>query len=266
MNQKKLAGTLSMLPATLAATASADAQPPCCPVIELRQYEMHPGQREALVSLFEDKFIEGQEEVGISVVGQFRDVRRANGFTWVRGFASMDARKKALGDFYYGPLWQANRDAANATLKDNDNVLLLRPASANSGFATAGIARPARGAAAAGGFVVATIYYFEAGPEARFINHFTHEIMPVVERAGARIIGRFVSEKSPNTFERLPVRENDNVFVWFGTFADRAAYHKHVQSLNADPGWAVHASYLAGATIRAPEILLLEPTPRSLVR
>lgn len=39
----------------------------------------------------------------------------------------MDARKAALEAFYYGPVWKRHGPAANATMLDSDNVLLLRP-------------------------------------------------------------------------------------------------------------------------------------------
>ena len=42
------------------------------PILELRQYTLHPGQRDALISLFEEHFLEGQRAVGIRVDGQFR--------------------------------------------------------------------------------------------------------------------------------------------------------------------------------------------------
>lgn len=225
----------------------------CCPIIELRQYTLYPGKRDTLVSLFEEKFIESQEEAGMTIAGQFYDLGDANRFVWVRGFDSMPARKKALEDFYHGTLWQANRDAANATLEDNDNVLLLRPASPGSGFAL-DFPRPAGGAPRR--LVVATIYYFEQEASAGFIDRFDRELLPLAQKHGAQVLARYVSEKSPNTFARLPVRENDNVFVWFAAFDDRPAYDR----------------YLAGAPSgqwqfqRAPETLLLDPSPRSQVR
>jgi hypothetical protein len=46
----------------------------------------------------------------------------------------MTSRAKALTDFYSGPVWKAHREAANATMIDSDNVLLLRPAVPTSGF------------------------------------------------------------------------------------------------------------------------------------
>lgn len=38
----------------------------------------------------------------------------------------MAERARALHAFYYGPVWQAHREAANATMLDKDDVLLLR--------------------------------------------------------------------------------------------------------------------------------------------
>ncbi|HZW91216.1 MAG TPA: NIPSNAP family protein, partial [Myxococcaceae bacterium] len=97
-----------------------------CSVVELRQYTLHPGQRETLVSLFEREFIEPQEAVGIRVLGQFEDLDAPDRFVWFRGFASMDARREALTRFYGGKVWAWHRDAANATMVDSDDVLLLR--------------------------------------------------------------------------------------------------------------------------------------------
>ena len=47
-----------------------------CSVIELRQYMLHPGQRDALIELFDREFVETQEAVGMRVIGQFRDLGR----------------------------------------------------------------------------------------------------------------------------------------------------------------------------------------------
>ena len=40
----------------------------CCPVVELRQYVLHPGMRDALVTLFDRELVEPQEELGIQVI------------------------------------------------------------------------------------------------------------------------------------------------------------------------------------------------------
>src|SRR5258705_1797913 len=106
----------------------------CCPVVELRQYTLVPGARETLIELFEREFTETQEATGMTVIGQFRDLNNPDRFVWLRGFSDMDARAAQLQTFYSGPVWKTHRDAANATMIDSDNVLLLRPASPTSGF------------------------------------------------------------------------------------------------------------------------------------
>ena len=105
-----------------------------CPIVELRQYTLHPGGREVLIDLFDREFVEPQEDLGMAVLGQFRDLDRPDRFVWLRGFVDMDARAEALGRFYGGPVWAAHRDVANATMIDFDDVLLLCPVAADAGF------------------------------------------------------------------------------------------------------------------------------------
>src|SRR5438105_9828515 len=90
----------------------------CCPVVELRQYTLHPGKRDILIDLFDREFIEPQEALGITVVGQFRDVDDPDRFVWLRGFRDMVSRAKALQEFYSGPVWKTHRESANATMID----------------------------------------------------------------------------------------------------------------------------------------------------
>ena len=48
------------------------------------------------------------------------------------------------------------------------------------------------------------------------------------------MLASFITETYPNTFPRLPVREDANVFVWFSHFPDREAYEK-AAALPIDP-------------------------------
>src|SRR6516225_3998362 len=98
------------------------------PVVEFRQYTLHPGRRDDLIGLFERELIEPQEAAGMALVGQFRDADDPDRFVWLRGFPDMKTRAEALGRFYYGPVWKKHSAEANATMIDSDNVLLLRPA------------------------------------------------------------------------------------------------------------------------------------------
>jgi quinol monooxygenase YgiN len=174
-------------------------------VLELRQYTLHPGQRDTLIDLFEREFVETQEAVGIRLLGLFRDLDDPDRFVWLRGFTDMATRAEALNAFYTGPAWLAHRDAANATMIDSDNVLLLRP---TSEFASAG-----------GAIVIATTYSLPRSIDAaRFMEFFAREIQPILVDAGGTVLLTCVSEHASNTFPRLPVREGENVFVWLAGF------------------------------------------------
>src|SRR5688572_25580775 len=58
----------------------------CCPITELRQYTLHPGKRDTLIDLFDREFVETQEAVGMTLIGQFRDLDKPDRFVWLRGF------------------------------------------------------------------------------------------------------------------------------------------------------------------------------------
>jgi hypothetical protein len=95
---------------------------------------LHPRKRDVLIDLFDREFVESQEALGMKVIGQFRDLDNPNRFVWLRGFRDMPSRAQSLKDFYGGPVWKAHREAANATMIDSDNVLLLHPATPTSAF------------------------------------------------------------------------------------------------------------------------------------
>jgi quinol monooxygenase YgiN len=246
-----------------------DAQPPqtCCPIVELRQYTLHPGQRDVLIDLFDREFVESQEALGMKIIGQFRDLDNPNRFVWLRGFRDMPSRAQALKDFYGGPVWKAHREAANATMIDSDNVLLLHPATPTSGFSLGNKERPRVGASEARSeLIVGTIYYFDAPVDAGFVQPFEKSVKPAVADVGASVLAYFVTEHSENTFPALPVREGENVFVWFARFNDQAAYEGHIAALTQFSRWRDEISKeLARRLKREPDILKLSPTTRSLL-
>jgi quinol monooxygenase YgiN len=246
-----------------------DARPPqtCCPIVELRQYTLHPGKRDVLIDLFDREFVESQEALGMKIIGQFRDLDNPNRFVWLRGFRDMPSRAQALKDFYGGPVWKAHREAANAIMIDSDNVLLLHPATPPSAFSFENKERPRAGAnEARSELVVATMYYFDAPVDTGFVEFFEKTVKPAVICSGATVLAYFVTEHSENTFPALPVREGENVFVWFARFNDAAAYERHIAALTQYPRRRDQISKeLARRLKREPEILKLSPTTRSLL-
>jgi quinol monooxygenase YgiN len=242
------------------------AEATCCPVAELRQYTLHPGRRDELIALFEREFVESQEAAGMQLLGQFRDLDAPERFVWLRGFPDIQARARALAAFYDGPVWRAHRDAANATMVDSDNVLLLRPAAPASGFVLARDRSAADAPLRAAGLVVATLYAFDAEVDLDFLDFFARELRPAFAAAGAPCIASFVTETAANTFPRLPVREGEHVFAWFARFRDEAAHAAYRAALVAQPRWRELAVALGRHLQGPPEVLRLAPTPRSRLR
>jgi hypothetical protein len=233
-------------------------------VIELRQYTLHPGKRDVLIDIFDRNFVEGQEAEGMRIIGQFRDLDNPDHFVWLRSFSDMPARATSLNGFYFGPVWQSHRNDANPTMIDSDNVLLLRPARAGTGFPAVDATLPPRDAQGAGkGLVVASIVYLRSTTPGEFVDFFEKELKPEWEKAGMPVVAELATETSPNNFQKLPVREGERVFIWFTTFEDSAAYDKQRRALAASVEWRVLRGKLSLWTYQPVETLRLEPTARS---
>jgi hypothetical protein len=204
----------------------------------------------------------------MKVVGQFRDLDDPNSFVWLRSFPDMQTRVRALQAFYGGPVWKEHRAAANATMIDSSNVLLLRPAPSGWGFSVDGNERPARGATRRStAIVVAVVYHLETAAKDEVPDFFERTLKPVVAEAGASVLGSYATEPSANNFPALPVREGEPVFVWFSGFSSAVAYERHLAALARSRRWRDAASGpLAGFLSRPPEVLRLSPTARSLLR
>ncbi|MET8624790.1 NIPSNAP family protein [Kitasatospora sp. NPDC004669] len=174
-------------------------------IVELRQYTLHPGARETLIELFEREFVTGQQAVGITVGGRFRDLDDPNRFVWLRAFPDMAERRRSLEAFYGGPIWREHRDAANATMVDSDDVLLL----CGPGFS------PAPGTHE----VLATIC--RPADAAAFDAYAACHLGP--DHALQR------TEHAENDFPQLPVRAGEDVRVWFGPAEPPPWSHQHLR-------------------------------------
>lgn len=250
----------------------------CCPILELRQYTLHPGQRDVLISLFETEFVETQEAVGMRVVGQFRDLDDPDRFVWIRGFRDMSSRAEALDTFYgRGPVWKQHREAANATMIDSDDVLLLKPVDDRSGFPMPGFAEdgsipeggrpPVNTTELPASLIAATIYHRIDSPDDEFVRFFDESVRPVMADTGAEPLARLQTETSENTYPALPVRTGVNVFVWFARFTDQQEQRDHHERLARSTEWTeVVLPELSKRLASPPARLRLAPTARSLLR
>lgn len=158
-------------------------------LVELRRYRLHPGRREDLISMFARVFADALEADGTQVLGEFRDEDEPDHFVWLRGFPSdsPEERAAALDRFYGGPVWAKHREAANATMVDSDDVLLLRPLTP---FRTA-----------KRGPVALTVALLDAPPPTDQLPE------------GEGMIAVLVTAGVPNLFPGLPVRD-EHAMVW----------------------------------------------------
>jgi hypothetical protein len=175
---------------------------PCCSVVELRQYTTHPGQRDVLIELFDEHLVQPQQDVGMHIIGQFRDLDEPDAFVWLRGYRSMAERRRALADFYYGPVWRQHSSAANQTMIDSDDVLLLQPDAATQ----RALHRPAADGSA--------IYTLVVGP---------------APQPGARTAA-FGTLHVANDFPALPVRTDYSGPVHLTAHPDEAAARDHADA------------------------------------
>ncbi|HTU69016.1 MAG TPA: NIPSNAP family protein [Candidatus Baltobacteraceae bacterium] len=214
-------------------------------VVELRRYLMRPGRRDELIELFERAFIESQEACGMRVIGHYRVAGDPDTYLWFREFPDMRSRREALEAFYdRSHAWLSNRDAANATLLDSDNVLLLRPAREKSGFDVSGLTR------AQGGehmrFAALSIAMLPGAADTAYVRSFEDEVLPKLREAAERV-AYFVTEAAANDF-RLPVRSGEHAFVAIGRARNAKQIEAWRQAFGDGPA----------------EHLRLEPASRSL--
>jgi hypothetical protein len=228
-------------------------------VVELRRYALRAGQRDTLIDLFE-RLIEPQEDTGMAVLGQFTDLDDPDSFVWLRGFSDMDARRKALTAFYEGPVWRTHRDAANATMLDSDNVLLLEPARDDSRLSLLGH-RPGPGATASGsGVVVAGIHYLEPGAGLAARDAFERQAVPTLATITGSLLAYFSTHPAENDYPALPVRD-ENVLVWLVGFTNADFLEEAWSDIRS-----VHRIVAERVAAKGPaELLRLAPTTRSLV-
>lgn len=239
----------------------------CSRVLELRQYTLHPDQREVLIDLFDREFVETQEELGMSIVGQFRDLDDPDRFVWLRGFADMRSRLAALSEFYGGPVWAEHRALANATMMNSDDVLLLRPIPPDCEFpAVEEPRRPVGSTKRPRSLIVATVLSLAEPVGQALLDLFTRRVEPLLTRAGSPRLLALQTEPARNTYPALPVREDEHFLVQLARYDDVDAHTAHLQRLSRSPEWEEVQRALHSHLIAPSRHLRLQPTARSLLQ
>jgi hypothetical protein len=216
-------------------------------VFEFRNYRLRPGGRQRFETLFEREFVESQEALGSLAAGTFRVLGDPDRFVWIRCFETMESRARALDGFYTSALWRRHRDAANAEIRDSDNVLQLNCV---AGGMSVDVRRraPVGVKAEPRAWFLATTYFVAPGDLPRFAKLYER-----AEPWQGELVASFVTDPRPNSYPRLPVR-NDSVFL---------ALSRHTAPPAAEALLTPQLEMLMQAP---PHLLRLRPTPRSLIQ
>jgi NIPSNAP len=231
-------------------------------VIELRRYTIKEGEREHFAQYFDTYFPEAIEQAGMLVFGEFFERDNPVGFTWLRGYHSMDGRAIANAEFYFGPVWKEYKATMNNLLRDTDNVLLLRPLSPERGVMVLPMVDPVLEPSGAQGHVVAQIFPLKTDSVDAFVR-LAESKFAAYKTAGIREAGMLVTLDVPNNFPQLSFRTDGPFLVWLGIVKDDDALESRFNPLARS---AVQSLSATGLLRGDPETVILDPTRRSRLR
>jgi hypothetical protein len=231
-------------------------------VIEFRRYTTKQGERNHFALYFENYFPEAFEQLGAIVFGQFLERENHSGFTWLRGFKSMEAQAIVNSAFYYGSLWKEHGKTMNVRVNDTDNVMLLRPIRPGRGIMVLPAVDPVMETDGAQGVVVAQIFAVQAEKVDSF-GAKAEEVFARYRVAGVREAGLLVTLDAPNNFPQLPVRTDGPYLVWIGIIKNNLVLDTVFRPLVER-----HLPSLASTDLlrSTPELIILDPTKRSRLR
>jgi len=241
--------------------------PAAMQVVELRNYLLAEGATADFLRYFEEHFLFSQRDEGMHLLGQFEVVGEPNRFVWIRGFDDMRARFRGLSGFYGGAFWEAHRSRANAMLRENDDVHLLRPLGPID-ILTGGLSLEDRASEPPGtlrpdtGLVVVD-FYRAAGALARLVTFFEERMQPALVEHGHQVLGHFVTELTPNDYPRLPVIQDPALLVVLSAYRDHAHYAQLMTAWRTTGTACEDLSTLLTADVTT---LSLRPTVSSLIR
>ena len=230
--------------------------------IEFRRYTIKPGGRENFTKYFETYFPGAIEQAGAITAGSFHERKNQNGFTWIRGFHTIEARAVANGAFYSGPVWKEHKKTANDLIDDSDNVMLLGPLSAERGITILPDVDPVTEESGAHGVVVAQIFAVKAASVEAFAQD-AEPAFAAYRAAGAREAGVLVTLDVKNNYPQLPVRSDGPYLVWLGILKDNQMLEIEFTPVAERSLPSLTAT---GLLRGAPETVVLDPTPRSRLR
>jgi hypothetical protein len=231
-------------------------------VFEFRRYTIKAGAREHFAQYFESYFPEAFQQLGAIAAGSFFERRNQFGFTWIRGFHTIEDRAVANAAFYYGSVWKEHSKTLNDLMTDSDNVMLLCPLKPDRGVPILPAVDPVTEANGAHGIVVAQIFAVKANAVEAFAKE-AETTFASYRDAGAQEAGVLISLDVGNNFPQLPIRTDGPYLVWLGILKD----NRMLESAFAPVAERSLPSLSRTGLLRAaPELVILDPTHRSRLR
>ncbi|MGA7919891.1 MAG: hypothetical protein WCA38_09470 [Candidatus Acidiferrales bacterium] len=231
-------------------------------VVEFRRYTIKEGEREHFAQYFDTYFPEAFQQVGAIAAGSFFERNHQNGFTWIRGFHTIEDRAVANAVFYYGSVWKEHKKTMNDLITDSDNVMLLGSLTPERSITIVPAVDPVKEPTGAQGIVVAQIFAVKANS----VEDFAKQAEPTFASyrdAGVREAAVLITLDVTNNFPQLPVRNDGPFLVWLGIVKDNQMLENDFTRL-ADQSTQSFSS--SGLLRSSPELVVLDPTPRSRLR
>jgi hypothetical protein len=230
--------------------------------VEFRRYTLKEGEREHFAQYFDTYFSDAIQQLGAIVAGDFFERKNPSGFTWIRGFHTLEDRAVANAQFYAGSVWKEHKKTMNDLIVDSDNVMLLRPLSPERGIPILPAVDPIVEVNGAQGIVVAQIFAVKAGSVEAFAKA-AESTFATYRAAGAREAGVLVTLDVPNNYPQLPIRTDGPFLVWLGVLKDSQILENEFNPLAERFLQSLSATGLIRGT---PESVVLDPTRRSRLR
>jgi len=231
-------------------------------VVEFRRYTIKEGERRPFIQYFDTYFPEALQQLGTIIAGSLSERKNDSGFIWIKGFHTLDDRALLNEAFYYGSVWNEHRNTMNDLIDNADNAMLLRPLSPERGVLVLPAVDPIKEPNGAQGVVIAQIFAVKASSVEDFAKQ-AESTFASYRAAGAREAGLLVTLEVKNNFPQLPFRTDGPYLVWLGILKDN-------RMLDADFTPVAEQSQApltaTGLLRNAPELIVLDPTPRSRLR
>jgi len=192
-------------------------------VIELRNYLLKRGFTNKFNAYFSDHFIQPMLGMGVPILGKFKIKNNNNRFAWIRGFESMQQRKKFLPDFYLNnEVWKKYKKGANEMIRNSDNVYLLRPLQPGHNLEDIHAGTDSNIFKSEATFAAVDLYIANTRLK-ELISFYNNHYLVILRSLGIETT-MWVCEMGENDFPQLPVFQNKDLLATITFYKNENEY------------------------------------------